>query len=156
MSTASLIADLRASLGKEVHCSEWHRVTQQDIDAFASATGDHQWIHTDPERCAREAPLKCTIAHGFLVLALYPALRGAVDEHKPIFPGVKRIINYGVNRTRFPNSVKAGTRVRARSTLAAVEDVKGGLQVTESFAIEIEGEVKPGCAGEVVLRYYFE
>jgi acyl dehydratase len=156
MSTASLIADLKANLGKEVHCSEWHQVTQREIDAFASATKDFQWIHTDPARCAREAPLKSTIAHGFLVLALYPTLRGAVDEHKPVFPGVKRVINYGVNKTRFPNSVKAGARVRARCTLAAVEDVKGGVQVTESFTLEIEGEAKPGCAGEVVLRYYFE
>ncbi len=156
MSSATVTAELQASLGKEVHCSEWHTVTQQDIDAFASATKDFQWIHTDPARCAREAPLKATIAHGFLVLALYPALRGAVDEHRPVFPGVKRIINYGINKTRFPNSVRAGARVRARCTLAAVEEVKGGVQVTESYTLEIEGEAKPGCVGEVVLRYYFE
>jgi len=156
MSTATVVAELQANLGKEVHCSAWHTVTQQDIDAFASATKDFQWIHTDPARCAREAPLKTTIAHGFLVLALYPALRGAVDEHRPVFPGVKRVINYGINKTRFPNSVRAGARVRARCTLAAVEEVKGGVQVTESYALEIEGEAKPACAGEVVLRYYFE
>jgi acyl dehydratase len=156
MSTATLIAELKANLGKEVHCSDWHAVTQQDIDAFASATKDFQWIHTDPARCSREAPQKSTIAHGFLVLALYPALRGAVDEYKPVFPGVKRIINYGINKTRFPNSVRAGARVRARCTLAAVEEVKGGVQVTENYTLEIEGEAKPGCVGEVVLRYYFE
>jgi acyl dehydratase len=156
MSTATVVAELQANLGREVHCSEWHTVTQQDIDAFASATKDFQWIHTDPARSAREAPLGSTIAHGFLVLALYPALRGAVDEHKPVFPGVKRIINYGINKTRFPNSVRAGARVRARCTLAAVEEVKGGVQVTEGYTLEIEGEAKPGCVGEVVLRYYFE
>ena len=156
MSTSTVIADLKAKLGQEIHCSEWVMVTQSDIDAFASATKDFQWIHTDPARCAREAPLRTTIAHGFLVLSLYPALRGAVDEHRPVFPGVKRVINYGINKTRFPNSVKVGARVRARCTVAAVEEVKGGMQVTETYTLEIEGEAKPACVGDVVLRYYFE
>ena len=156
MALAQALAELKSKVGQEIHTSDWLTVDQAMIDAFAAATRDKQWLHIDPRRAASESPYGKTIAHGYLTLSLYPLLRGLVDESKPLVPGVKRVINYGINKTRFPNSVRAGARVRARCTLAAVEEVKGGVQVTESYTLEIEGEAKPGCVGEVVLRYYFE
>lgn len=156
MSTASIFADLNAGLGQEIYCSDWHQITQEHIDAFAFATGDHQWIHCDAARSARESSAGCTIAHGYLVLGLYPMLRGLTDERKPAFPGAKRVVNYGMNKVRFPNSVKVGARVRARCTLNKIEEVPGGLQLIENYTLEIEGASKPGCAGEVIMRLYFE
>ena len=152
--TAALGA-VRATVGKEVHCSDWLQITQARIDAFAAATGDHQWIHVDPERAETESPWKSTIAHGYLTLALYPVLRGLIDERRPLFPGVQRVINYGLDKLRFPNAVKAGSRVRARCVLLRVEPVAGGLQMAEQFTMEIEGESKPACVAEAIMRAYF-
>lgn len=149
-----LLSSLKARVGQEVHVSDWLEVTQQRIDRFADATGDHQWIHVDPQRCARESPWKSTIAHGYLTLSLYPMLRGIAAESGPIYPGVTSIINYGLNKTRFPAAVRCGARVRARCTLAAVEAVPGGVQTTEAFTIEIDGEKKPACVAEAILRFY--
>ena len=146
---------LRARIGEEVHLSDWLEVTQSRIDAFADATGDHQWIHVDIERAARESPWKSTIAHGYLTLALYPVLRGLVDERRPMFPGVQRMINYGLDKVRFPNAVKSGSRVRARCVLLRAEEVPGGLQVAEQYTVEIEGEAKPACVAEAIMRAYF-
>ena len=146
---------LRAKVGKEVHCSDWLQVTQARTDAFAAATGDHQWIHVDPERAATESPWKSTIAHGYLTLSLYPVLRGLVDERRPLFPGVQRVINYGLDKLRFPNAVKAGSRVRARCVLLRVESVAGGLQMAELFTLEVDGESKPACVAEAIMRVYF-
>ena len=119
------------------------------------ATGDHQWIHVDPERAARESPWQATIAHGYLTLSLYPLLRGLVDSATPLFPGVTRVINYGLDKLRFPNAVKVGSRVRARCVLLKVEEVAGGLQLTEQYTVEIEGEAKPACVAEAIMRAYF-
>jgi acyl dehydratase len=130
-------------------------VTQDLVDGFAAATGDRQWIHTDPERAAAESPYGGTIAHGYLTLSLYPMLRGLVDGSKPLLPGVTNVINYGLNKLRFPNAVRVGTRIRARCTLLAVEAVKGSLQITEQYAVEIEGEERPACVAECVMRLYF-
>jgi acyl dehydratase len=149
------LAALRAQLGQEIHCSDWLEVTQARIDAFADATDDHQWIHVDQERAARESPWKSTIVHGYLTLALYPALRGLVDASRPLFPGVQRVINYGLDRLRFPNAVKAGSRVRARCILLRVEPFPGGLQTVEEFTVEIDGEAKPACVAEAIMRVYF-
>jgi acyl dehydratase len=155
-STASTVhADLSSRLGQEIHCSDWLEITQQRIDAFAGATGDFQWIHVDPERAARESPYRATIAHGYLTLALYPLLRGLVDAGKPIFPGVQRVINYGLDKLRFPNAVRVGSRVRARCVLLKVEEVPGGLQLHEQYTVEIEGGGKPACVAEAIMRAYF-
>ena len=149
-STASAVyADLGSRLDQEIHCSDWLEVTQQRIDAFADATGDFQWIHVDPERAARESPYRAPIAHGYLTLSLYPLLRGLVD------PGVQRVINYGLDKLRFPNAVRAGSRVRARCVLLQVEEIPGGLQLHERYTVEIEGEDKPACVAEAIMRAYF-
>jgi acyl dehydratase len=150
-----VLTELQGKVGQEIHCSDWLEVTQQRIDAFAAATGDFQWIHVDPERAARESPYKTTIAHGYLTLALYPLLRGLVDAGRPLFPGVQRVINYGLDKLRFPNAVRAGSRVRARCMLLKVEAVAGGLQMSEQYTVEIDGEAKPACVAEAIMRAYF-
>lgn len=147
--------ELRTLAGQEVGHSDWLQVTQEMIDAFADLTGDHQWIHVDPERAARESPYGGTIAHGYLTLSLYPMLRGLVDADKPLAPGVKNVINYGLNKLRFPNAVRVGSRIRARCTLLDVEEIKGSLQLTEQYTVEIEGEERPACVAEAVMRLYF-
>ena len=155
MSQAAVLASLQQQVGQEVHVSDWFEVTQARIDAFAAATGDHQWIHVDPARAARESPWKSTIAHGYYTLSLYPMLRGLVDERQPLYAGVRQIINYGLDKLRFPNAVKAGSRVRAHCVLLKVEEVTNGLQMTEQYTVEIEGEAKPACVAEAIMRAYF-
>lgn len=150
-----VLETLQGQVGQELHCSDWLEVSQERINAFAAATGDHQWIHTDPARAAVESPYKATIAHGYLTLSLYPLLRGLVDADKPLFPGVSRVINYGLEKLRFPNAVRAGSRVRARCVLVKAEPVAGGLQLTEQYTVEIEGEAKPACVAEAIMRAYF-
>lgn len=155
MSESQALERLQAQVGQEVHTSDWLQVTQQRIDAFAEATGDHQWIHVDAERAARESPWKATIAHGYLTLSLYPMLRGLVAADRPPFPGVRQVINYGLDKLRFPSAVVAGSRVRGRCVLLKVEAVTGGLQVTEQYTVEIEGQPKPACVAEAIMRLYF-
>lgn len=153
--TIAAVEQLKAQVGHEVHVSDWVAVTQERVDAFADATGDHQWIHVDPARAAKESPYGGTIAHGYLTLSLYPWLRGLVDADRPFVPGVRSIINYGLNKTRFPNAVKVGARIRLRAKLVAVEDIPNGAQITEQVTIEIDGEAKPGCVAEAILRLAF-
>lgn len=155
MSQQELFEKLTSRIGEEVYVGEWHPVTQEMIDAFAVVTGDHQWIHVDVERARRESPWRSTIAHGFLTLSLLPMLRGMGSGEIP-YPGVKQGVNYGLDRLRFPNVVKAGARVRARCRLLKVEQIPGGLQVTEQFTAEIEGEQKPGCVADTIVRLYFQ
>ena len=155
MAMADVMADLSAKVGTEVHVSNWITVTQDMINDFARATRDHQWIHTDPARAAKESPYKATIAHGYFTLSLYPYLRGLVDEKKPLFPGVRNLINYGINRLRFPGAVPVGSRIRARCKILGVEDVKNSLQLTEEYTVEVEGQSRPACVAECVMRLYF-
>lgn len=155
MSLQTALEYLNSRIGQEIHVSDWVEITQARVNAFADATGDHQWIHVDPLRAAKESPYGGPIAHGYLTLSLYPMLRGLVDESRPPLPGVVRVINYGINKLRFPNAVRVGARVRARCTLAAVEPVAGGLQTTENVAFEIENEAKPACVAELLMRLYF-
>jgi acyl dehydratase len=154
VSQARLLADLRARVGQETHLSDWFEIAQQRVNTFADATDDHQWIHVDRARAAAESPWKTTIAHGYLTLSLYPALRGLVDAERPVMPGVRQVINYGLDKVRFPNAVKVGRRVRARCVLMKVEEVTGGAQITEQCTVEIEGESKPGCVAEAIMRLY--
>jgi acyl dehydratase len=150
MQTLKGIDGVRAIAGKELGASDWLEVTQERIDKFADATGDHQWIHVDRER-AKAGPFGTTIAHGFLTLSLIPSLAGSLTKVE----GVRMGINYGLNKVRFPSPVKAGSRVRALSRNLSVEAVDGGLQMVNQVTIEIEGQDKPACVAETVSRFYF-
>jgi acyl dehydratase len=142
---------LREFVGREVGVSDWLEVSQERINQFADATGDRQWIHVDAERAARESPYGATIAHGFLTLSLLSALMKSAVE---IRGGVRMGINYGLNRVRFISAVKAGSRVRARATLSALDESAGGLQATWLVTVETEGGEKPACVAEWLVRYY--
>lgn len=129
--------------------SGWRVVTQEAVNAFAEATGDRQWIHVDPERAAA-GPFGTTIAHGYLTLSLGPAL---LDEIL-LVEDASLVLNYGLNRVRFPSPVPVGSRVRARATLAAAARFDGGVQVMLELTFEVEDREKPACVAEAVLRYY--
>lgn len=155
MALAEVLADLQSRIGEEVHVSDWMTVTQEVIDMFANATNDKQWIHIDETRAKAESPYGSTIAHGYLTLSLYPTLRGLVDADKPIFPGVKNIINYGLNKLRFTNAVTVNSKIRARCKIVAVEEIKNSLQLTEQYTVEIDGQDRPACVAECIMRLYF-
>ena len=144
------IASLGGHLGEEVAVSDWLHVTQERIDRFAAATGDHQWIHVDPARAAAELPAGTTIAHGFLTLAL---VSGLLQQALTV-GGIRMAINYGANRVRFVSPLPAGSRVRGRFTLAAAGQAGGGIQVTWSVTIELEHGDKPCCVADWLVRYY--
>ncbi|WP_421173464.1 MaoC family dehydratase [Aeromonas dhakensis] len=152
---ATLFATLQASIGEETHVGEWLHVSQQMIDLFAAVTGDHQWIHTNPERAAAESPFKTTIAHGFLTLALLPQLTSSVDEANPEFPTARMVVNFGLDQVRFPYPIKVDSNIRARTKLARVTPIKGGLELLKEIKVEIEGVRRPGCVIESVTRLYF-
>ena len=155
MSLAAALAELKAQEGQETHVSDWLEITQDMINAFGAATFDMQWIHTDPDRAASESPYGSTIAHGYFTLSLYPALRGMVDESRPLFPGAKQAINYGLNKLRFPAAVPAGSRIRARCELLSAEEVKGSIEIIEKYTVEVEGQDRPACVAEAIMRLYF-
>jgi len=144
------IAHLKQRVGTEVAVSDWFTVFQEHIDQFAEATGDHQWIHVDRERAAKESPYGTTVAHGFLTLSLLPHLLAQAIE----LQGVRMGINYGLNRVRFTGPVPAGSRVRARFRLAALEDLQGGVQMAWEVSVEREGEAKPVLIAEWLTRRY--
>jgi acyl dehydratase len=156
MSQQEVLESLGRRIGEETHVSDWVEITQDRINAFADATGDHQWIHVDAARAQRESPWHATIAHGYLTLSLYPMLRGLVASDQSAFPGVKQAINYGLDKLRFPSAVRVGSRVRGRCKLLKVEEVPGGLQIAEQYTVEIEGQPKPACVAEAIMRLYFE
>jgi acyl dehydratase len=145
------IEDLLSLVGQEVAVGDWVEITQDRIDQFADATGDHQWIHTDVERAKRESPYGTTIAHGFLTLSMLSyLLKQMVEIHLPIRMG----INYGLNRVRFPAAVPAGSKIRARAVLQAVEEIAGGEQLLWNLTVEREGGDKPCCVAEWLVRQY--
>jgi len=139
---------LRDLVGVELEPTSWLEVSQARIDEFARATGDAQWIHTDPVRAA-EGPFGTTIAHGYLTLSLCAPL---VSEALAVLTGYGMSINYGLNRVRFPAPVPAGSRIRARVAVASVDDVPGGDQAVVVATIERQGGDKPVCVAEIVLR----
>ncbi|MFD4576796.1 MaoC family dehydratase [Streptomyces sp. NPDC058417] len=141
--------DLRAAVGENLGYTDWLEVDQKRIDLFAEATGDHQWIHVDPERAA-SGPFGTTIAHGYLTLSLLPLFGPQLISVE----GAKMGVNYGTNKVRFPATVPVGSRLRATATVAKVEDVTGGVQLTLAFVVEREGGEKPVCVAESVSRYY--
>jgi len=146
------LEDAKALEGTEVGVSNWIVVDQERINKFADATDDHQWIHTDPERAARELPLGTTCAHGYLTLSLIPALIGDVVE----FEGLERLINYGINKVRFRSMVPAGAQVRVRTVLKSAKKRAGALQVILDNAIEMEGQLRPVATAEVIVMYFLE
>ncbi len=149
MLTITGLEEIRAKVGAELGVSEWHDVTQADVDAFAEVTGDHQWIHTDPRR-ATQTPFGGTIAHGYYTLSLHPRLAAQIVA----FEGFAFAVNYGLNKVRFPAPLPVGNRVRMRATLVDVEDVLGGAQITMKLTFEREGGDKPVCVAESLVRVY--
>lgn len=149
MKTFQTFSDVAAFVGQSVQ-SDWLDVGQAQIDLFAQATGDHQWIHTDPER-AKGGPFGSTIAHGFLTLSLLPAFFESTFEVKQTRMGV----NYGLNKVRFTSPVPAGSRLRAQMTLQACDTLEGGgVQMTWAVVIEREGSDRPVCVAESLVRHY--
>lgn len=141
--------ELKAKVGEHLGYSEYHEITQEQVNLFADATGDHQWIHVDPER-AKSGPFGGPIAHGYLTLSLAPSLIPEVVQVHGFSMGV----NYGCEKVRFPSPVPVGSKLRAGAELVGVEDVAGGVQVAMKLTFEVEGASKPSCVAEVVYRYY--
>jgi len=140
------VEQLAAAVGEELGTSDWFEVTQERVDQFADATDDHQWIHVDEERAA-QGPFGGTIAHGYMTVSLIPALSHTIFSVET--PGPR--LNYGLNKVRFPNPVKVGSRVRGHATLAELVDVPAGKQLVVRYTIEIEDEDKPACVAETVV-----
>ncbi len=143
------IDELRARAGTHLGISEWRQVTQEEVNSFAAATEDYQWIHTDIER-AKTGPYGQTIAQGYLTLSLAVPLLFDVFEVE----GTNFVVNYGVNRVRFPTPVPVGRRIRLGAMLKAVKDVPGGVQALIEATFELEGASKPPCVAEILLRFY--
>lgn len=144
------LAELKTLIGQEVAVSDWVDISQERINTFADATGDHQWLHVDVERAKRESPFKGPIAHGFLTLSLLPMLL----ENAIHMTDVKIAVNYGLNKVRFPAPVLVNSRLRARLKLLEVEDITDGAQMIWEVIIEREGSAKPVCVAESILRRY--
>jgi acyl dehydratase len=148
MRTVNGIEELEGLVGQELGTSEWHEIAQERVNAFADATGDHQWIHVDPDRAAA-GPFGGTIAHGYLTLSLLPMLMSEIWSVE----GVRMGINYGLNRVRFPAPVPVGSRVRATSALKELTQVDGGVQLVVETTIEVDGGSKPVCVAESLVRF---
>lgn len=147
--TVNGLDELKKLAGSDLGNSDWIEVTQERIDTFADATGDHQWIHVDPQRAA-EGPFGAPIAHGYLTLSLFiPLFTELLDVQ-----GVTTKVNYGLNKVRFPAPVKVGSRIRLAARLAEVEDVPGGVQITVDGTIEIDGGGKPAAVLQSLSRFY--
>jgi acyl dehydratase len=149
MKTITGLDELKQAEGETLGTSEWHDVSQEDIDAFADVTGDHQWIHVDPER-AKDTPVGGTIAHGYYTLSLAPMF----TEQVLSLDGFAFAINYGLNKVRFPAPLPIGSRVRMAAKLANLEDVPGGAQMTLELTFERDGGEKPVCVAETLTRVY--
>jgi acyl dehydratase len=154
---ANALALFGKHVGEEEGVGEWFQVDQTRINQFADATLDHQFIHVDPERAAKQSPYKVTIAHGFLTLSLVPYLGAKIPPVEPqAYQGLVMGVNYGLDKVRFPAPVKVGARIRARRTLAEAEQ-KGSstVQLKQVVTIEIEGEGKPACVAETLSRLIY-
>jgi acyl dehydratase len=143
-------SDIKSLVGDEIGVSEWYEVTQEEVNAFAKATHDEQWIHVDVERAKKESPFGGPIAHGYYTLSLVPYLMDQIWTVN----GTSAALNYGLNRLRFPAPVLIGKRIRLRSRLTSADDVPGGVQVVMLLNIELEGGDKPVCVADGVFLYY--
>ncbi len=151
MSSFDTAEQLLAAVGADLGCSSWYPVDQARVDAFAEATGDHQWIHVDPARAA-QGPFGGTVAHGFLTLSMLPVMLGELQQ----VPGARLALNYGLNRVRFPAPVPTGGRIRATAVLSAAEPVAdNGVQTITRVSVELDGAPKPCCVAEAVTRFHF-
>jgi acyl dehydratase len=149
MITVNGADEIKALAGRDLGASDWLEVTQERINTFADATGDHQWIHVDLDRAA-EGPFGAPIAHGYLTLSLVIPLFGSLLK----IEGTRMGVNYGLEKVRFPNPVRVGSRVRLAATVDSVTEVTGGLQMTCDFTVEIEGQSKPACVARTIYRQY--
>ncbi|NLJ53430.1 MAG: MaoC family dehydratase [Intrasporangiaceae bacterium] len=149
MATTIDYSDLSSLLGKDLGYTDWFEVTQERIDTFADATGDHQWIHTDPARAA-DGPFGATIAHGFLTLSLFIPLWVELLDVQ----GVETKVNYGLDKVRFVSPVPAGSRIRLTATITELTEIAGGVQIVVDATIELEGAAKPAVAIRSLQRFY--
>ncbi|HWB00729.1 MAG TPA: MaoC family dehydratase [Pirellulales bacterium] len=145
------LEELRTLVGQPIGTSDWLEITQERVSLFADATDDHQWIHCDPELAARSSPYGSTVAHGFLTLSL----SNRMMQECIAIDGLKMIINYGVNRVRFPTAVRVGSRVRMAAMLLELRETHTGVQATMKQTFEIEGEARPACVAETIVRLFF-
>ena len=150
--TISTFEDLKALEGQEIGVSEWFDVTQEQINQFADATNDHQWIHVDVDRAKKEMPGSKTTSHGYISLSMVAAMTATFIE----FANLERAINYGVNKVRFTNMVQVDSKIRARATITRVRQRSGATQVIGETTVEIQGQEKPACVAETVSFYYFK
>ena len=148
MRVFSDLAEFVAAKGEHLGYSDWHEITQEQVNLFADATGDHQWIHVDIER-AKAGPFGGPIAHGYLTLSLIPMLSQEIYR----LDGLRMGVNYGSNKVRFPNPVLVGARVRAGAELLDITEVAQGMQAVTQFTVEIENQPKPACVAEIVSRF---
>lgn len=146
------LADLRSRIGQEIGLSNWHTITQLQIDQFAEISGDHQWIHLDQDRARRESPYGATIAHGFLTVSLLSML---INEAVDITGDYKLRVNYGFNRLRFTGAVPSGSRIRGRFALLSIKDVESGVEIAWTATVEVEGRDKPALVAEWLGRTYY-
>ena len=146
------LEDAKDLEGKEIGVSSWILVDQERINKFADATDDHQWIHVDPERAAREFPLGTTCAHGYLTISLIPALIGDIVQVE----GLQRMINYGINKARFRSMVPSGAQVRIRTVLKSARKRAGALQAIMDCSIEMEGQMRPVASAEIIVMYFLD
>jgi len=149
MITVNGIDELKGLVGQDLGVSEWLEITQERVNTFADATGDHQWIHVDPEK-AKAGPFGGPIAHGYLTLSLVIPLFNELLR----IDGVKMGVNYGLEKVRFPHPVPVGSKIRLNAKVVSVEDVPGGTQSTFDFTVEIDGVAKPACVARTVYRQY--
>ena len=146
--------EISVSIGKELLVGDWEIIDQDKINSFAEVTGDKQWIHTDMEKAKKQSPFKTTIAHGFLTLSLIPKLTEAFDFNS-IHPGLKMVVNCGLNQVRFPFPVKSGSKIRGRVKIISVVPKKNNIELVNEVSIEVEGRKRFGCVAETVLRLYY-
>ncbi len=146
--------EISVSIGKELLVGDWEIIDQDKINSFAEVTGDKQWIHTDMEKAKKQSPFKTTIAHGFLTLSLIPKLTEAFDFNS-IHPGLKMVVNCGLNQVRFPFPVKSGSKIRGRLKIISAVPKKNNIELVNEVSIEVEGRMRFGCVAETVLKLYY-
>lgn len=141
-------------IGEEIHVGDWYQLEQSVVDMFAAATGDHQWIHVDQQRAARESPFGSTIAHGFLTLALLPRLTGALDANSSRYGNARMVVNQGLNQVRFPSAVKTGSSLRAHTRLKDVLPGRKHIDLVQEVTVEIQDSTRLACVAETLVRIY--
>ncbi|GAB3360413.1 MaoC family dehydratase [Modestobacter lapidis] len=148
--TVDGVEGVKSLVGKDLGTSDWIEITQEKVDLFADATGDHQWIHVDPERAKKESPFGGPIAHGYLTLSLTPLFLPQLMN----FTGFSMGVNYGTEKVRFPSPVPVGSKLRAGAVIDEVTEIKGGVQMQCTLTFEVEGGSKPACVATIVVRQY--